>query len=1314
MNVPPGSGNPWLPLTAAQRGLYFAHALDPTNPCYTTAEVVELEGPVDPVLVARAVDLAHGEFEQLRTRFRQGAEGPEQQVVGDRASVHRLVDLSGEQDPGAAAERWMRDDLARPMDLEAGDVVRSALLQGTDRSWWFHAAHHVVLDGYGAVQLLRRVAEHVNASLSGGPAPAPSGVGLSDLVAADPSVSPEDEEFWRVRTAEMSGVVGLAGRVAQPSGTSHKVTLDVPVDDQTAWVGGARRLGVPWTDLVVAGVGAYLARFAQLPATRVGLPLMNRSLAGVGTLPSAHTVCTAMNVLPVSVPVASTLRDTLQHLATEQEELRTSPLVRQETLVRWLDRRDGSQLFGAQVNLIPFDLELRLGEVRGVVRNLTAGPVEEMTVCLRGTPGRRRTVRLEVESNPQLYSAEETRRHAARLLGWMGRFAAADDSTNVADLDLLDEAERRLVVEEFNDTSHPVSHRTLAQRFAAQATATPEATALVLGDEQVTYGAMHARVEAVARGLVAAGVRPGDVVGVMLPRSTDLFVVLHAVQRVGGVHLPLGTDLPEGRVRDMLNDGGVRTVVVESADHLRLDDAAYVVQTPSQLAESRAADLPGVPDDLDAAAYLLFTSGSTGRPKGVVVGQRAIDNRLAWMQHEFPLAEGDRVLHKTPVTFDVSVWELFWPLQVGATVVIAPPDAHRDPRALADLVVEQRVDLLHFVPSMLRAFVSDPHAVRRVGEAAVRDVVCSGEALTAALVDDCAAAFGVAPTNLYGPTEAAVDVTVCRTTAGALGPVPIGAPIWNTTTLVLDERGRPRPVDAVGELYLGGVQLADGYIGRPDLTAERFVPDPFSTEGRSRLYRTGDLARWRADGQLEYVGRTDDQVKIRGQRLELGEVESVLDAAEHVSALAAGVAADGGPASLVVWYVPTADDETAERALRALAEDHLAAGVRPSHYVAVPAIPVSVSGKADRRRLLAEHPPERTQATTAPESLLEQRLCATFAAVLGAESVAPTDDFFDLGGDSLRVLRLLGEVEAVTGDRIELRDVFAAPSPRALVGHLQDRGGNGEEFDEVLTLRTAEGSARSPLFLLPPAGGLGWCYLGLLAGLPLDQPVHVVQAPGIETGRPEPVADLAALAARQLRAVRRVVGAGAFHVAGWSLGGMAAHEVAAIARAEGQEVGAVVLLDAYPADQWRHLGEPSEQEALVGVLRLGGVPDGAVGSVPLDRASVIERLRTGGSALAQLPEAVLGGCLASVVEAARIVRTSHHRRLRGDVSVVVASAPRPETHLDATGWEAWTDGEVRQVAVPTTHGELVRQPYARRVAEVLAEAMDRAALATVP
>ena len=1325
--VSASSTDDWLELTPAQQGLFFAQQLDPGNPAYTTAEVVELAGDVDAARLAAAIGAAYAEFEQLRVEFALSPDGPRQRV---REPVPVALPVLAAADADAAAA-LLDAELARPLDLPAGEVTRTGLVRIADgTTWWWHAAHHVVLDGYGAQQLLRRIVALYDENPGDGTGPVVP-VPLAEVVAEDHRAS-DSEAFWDARLAAMTEPASLAGHVATPRPRAIRRAIDLDADAQADLVRGARRLGVTWADLVTAATGTYVGRLLGTASGRIGLPLMNRSLPGIGQLAAARTVCTAMNVLPAVIPASGTVADALAGTRDEQVQLRLHPFERQEWLTRRLARRSGVDLFGMQVNVLPLDLELTLGGVPGTVRNLTAGPVEDLTFTLRGVPARSvpgrgrpgaaRRVRIELDAHPDLYDADDLDRHLDRLRHWLAVWSAAEPDAEVTRLPLLPADEYALVNKGFNATAHERESATLGKRFVDQAARTPDAAAVVFEGATRSYAELLGRARLIAGGLARAGVWTGDVVGVRLERGFGLYETIHAIALLGAAYCPIDPDLPSARVEQMLADAGV----------------AHLVDDPDALADGEPYR-GEVPADLDAPAYLLFTSGSTGRPKGVVIGHRAIDNRLAWMQHHLRLAAGERVLHKTPISFDVSIWELYWPLQVGGCVVIAPPGAHRDPRALAELIVAEQVRVLHFVPSMLRAFLGDRRARERVASGGVRRLVTSGEALTPDLVAGSLRWFGVAPTNLYGPTEAAVDVTVWDCTAADAvdgHSVPIGRPIWNTTCFVLDAAGQPVGVGVTGELWLGGVQLADGYRGRPELSAERFVETEWG-----RLYRTGDLAAWRPDGALRYLGRTDDQVKVRGQRIELGEIEAALAAGVAASAgrarrdpsagraiqVAAGVIGGSSPSSarrtsgaadatLVVWFVASPNDaDEVREALRAAAAQVLPPSFLPSRWIAVDAIPLTPSGKTDRRALaeLAARQPASGPPGTEPESsgelphdLVQQRVAAAMAEVLGLATVPIDADFFALGGDSLSVLRLLGRLADDLGAEVGLADAFARPTAAGLAELIAGAGGkHGDDFAEVLTLRP--GSQRPPLFLLPPAGGLGWCYTGLLADLPPDLGVHTIQAPGTGTGSPEPVADLTALARRQLAAIRTVVGDGPFHVAGWSLGGMAAHAVAALARAEGQQVGTVTLLDAYPAEQWHHLAEPTEAEALVGILRLAGL-DAPADGVPLTRERVAALLRDSGSALAALPAALLDGCIASVIEAARLVRTAPPAGLDADLTVVVAGAPRPETHLDADGWRAHTVGDVRIVELPATHAELVRRPMSARVAALLSEAIEAA------
>jgi amino acid adenylation domain-containing protein len=547
--------------------------------------------------------------------------------------------------------------------------------------------------------------------------------------------------------------------------------------------------------------------------------------------------------------------------------------------------------------------------------------------------------------------------------------------------------------------------QTLHQLVREQAERTPEATALVYEGTAVSYAELDHRSAVLAQRLLARGTEPGDVVAIAVPRSVELVVALLGVLRAGAAYLPVDLDYPADRVAFMLADSGARVVLaagpLAGVETMPVDGDAPVEAGP----EPEVG--PGYP------AYLIYTSGSTGRPKGVLVPHGGIVNRLLWMQHEYRLDDTDRVLQKTPSSFDVSVWEFFWPLITGATLVIARPDGHRDPGYLAGLIKASRVTTIHFVPSMLRAFLAEPGVPAQC--ASLRRVICSGEALPAEL----AARFGLLLDaelhNLYGPTEASVDVTYWRCGSDPAASVPIGYPVWNTSTYVLDAGLGALPVGETGELYLAGIQLAHGYLGRPGLTAERFLADPFGPNG-TRMYRTGDLACRRPDGALEYRGRVDHQVKIRGFRVELGEIEAVLSGYAG-GAVAVLLREDQPGVPRLVAYVDGAADPDAVRAQAAtVLPEHMV----PAAVVALPELPLTPSGKLDRAALPA---PVLSGSGTRPRTAREETLCALFAEVLGVRSVGVEDSFFDLGGDSIVSIRLAGRARTA-GLAITPRDVF--------------------------------------------------------------------------------------------------------------------------------------------------------------------------------------------------------------------------------------------------------------------------------------------------
>lgn len=1419
----------WLPLTTNARGIYFAAAIDPENPCYNTAEVLQCPADTDLSLLREAFERLYRENEGFRVRTRIADGAASQQILTEEeflAGIDLLVDEgeleegkldgfaeAGEEPtsapPGSAlpgsdlpapVRAWAQRLLAQPLTTDEGVTVRSAVARYGGFLWVYHSFSHVVADGFAAFNGLSRVAAIYRALSAGQPVPAARRMSLRQLLDADDAASSardEDLAFWEASGALEQEDTSLAGRTASPSAQSVRLAFSIDVPTQQALLDAAKHHAVSWPVLATAAVGSYLARVGGYPQASFGVPQMNRMFArtlpeatrALGTA-SAQTGCTAVNVLPVQVAATGPIAESLHSVKEQYARNAEHPLARQEDLERTA-RNAQSRLFGAQINVVPFDAVLPLAapskDESGTavptarIHNISAGPVADATFTLRGMPGRGNSISCEIDMNPALYTAKELERHAARLSEWLPAYAAEAqrEGASLNNLGLATEAELATLCELTAPvlTEHPLEYKTLLGRFRDAVAAHPQALAVLdsapapgevltpeserayVFDRALTYAELDERARALAAQLLDWGVRPSDAVGLRVHRGVEQYVALYALLYAGATYVPVLPDLPAERVGVMMEDAECSLLLhgpglyplsaqelnpQDPARHANLPQHVLSEQTlpepslppvntneptPAPSSAPAAEELPGLKTGLDEDAYVLFTSGSTGRPKGVAISHRAIDNRLRWQQHQIPVGEGDRVLHKTPISFDVHVWELYWPLAEGAAVVIAAPEGHRDPAYLARVIAEQSVTAVHFVPTMLSALTSSPAARRILADAGfgrdreqpLRYVVCSGEALQKDQVQAAGEVLGVYPLNLYGPTEAAVDVTFWETsTDPQRESVPIGEPVWNTGTLILDPTGHPVPVGVTGELHLSGVQLARGYKNNPQATAAAFVEQAPAgalalLNGESqRLYRTGDLACWEIlpDGRavIGYRGRTDYQIKVRGQRLELGDIEMALAAVEGVSASVAllyrGLREPALAAVLEVGDVPAERAEQLVDAAREHCAQVLPDYMVPTLWHTLPALPVSPSGKADRKLLASLDLTPQTSDAEGPHGLLEQQLCSIIAGVLGRERFGVDEDFFASGGHSLAALEVIAAVEEQLGLRVSIGALFAHPTVQALAASIAGERGEGAEFAPVLPLRehpAAHDAAEpahqpAPLFILPPAGGLGWCYAGYLSHLPAQQSVYALQAEAFSDPNAGFASSLQELAEGYLKLIEKTLAERSlprrFALMGWSVGGTAAVQVAALAQAAGAQVERVILLDAYPSEQWQGVPAPDEQESFRALLRMGGLPEPAADE-RLDLPGTLERLQKAGSAMGYLPEEKLGVCLGSMRASAALMRGAEQAFFEGDV-LLVGVPHEDQPYLDAAGWSAHASS-FRAVLLEGTHPDLVNPA---RLAEV--------------
>lgn len=1290
-------------LTEAQAGLWYAQRLDPQNPVFNTGQYLEMRGPLDVEAFKRAVNLAMAEADGLTWTVADDADGPRLVAAPTLPPRLEVIDCSDDADPVATAIAAMRIDMATPIDLERTSATRQCLyLAGPDRSFWYQRIHHVFIDGYGTSLLLRRICDLYRSFVTGVSATTRPFAPFGPLLEADQAYRESaganaDRAYWTQAFNDRPDVVGLADGVAitSRSYTSVRAPFPAGVDQGLADVSASS--GVNWPDILVALVGAYVQRHIGGREAIVGVPAMLR----VGSV-GARVPAMVMNVLPIRVSVDEDqpLGVVLEGLSAQMKAARKHGRYRSEQLRRDLGLlSDQRRLYGVLVNVLPFDSIPDLPGLTTELHVLGTGPVDDLTVTLRADANGA-GLSLELDGNPRLYSADDLTAHGSRLAEFIGRALRA---TTLAEVPTVTAAEHRRWVVEVNDTQHAVADATLTALIESAMSRTPAATAVIDHEGALTYAELDALTADWARRLRKAGVGAGDIVAVLVPRSVELEVALVAVLRSGAAYLPVDAEYPRERVRVMFESARPKAVLTVSAlaDGVSPGVPVMLMDRPEPIDGPPALLPPVHPDD---PAYVIYTSGSTGVPKGVVVQHRAIVNRLEWMRLHYGFDQTDRILQKTPATFDVSVWEFFLPLISGATLVMAPPEAHKDPVWLAQLIRDHQITALHFVPSMLAQFVAEP----AVHGLCVHRTFCSGEALPAPLRDRFHEVVSGELHNLYGPTEAAVDVTywnASRHDRSAI--IPIGHPVWNTRMYVLDARMRPLPAGVAGDLYIAGVQLAREYLGQPRLTAERFVPDPFGAQGE-RMYRTGDVARWRTDGAIEFLGRSDHQVKIRGLRIELGEIEAALMACDGI-AQAVVLAREDRPGDqrLVAYLVPREGSAAPDvPAILGALQNRLPGYMVPSAVVVLDRLPVNSTGKLDRRQLPPPEPGAALSSGRAPRTPVERRLVALVSDVLGlppgSRSMVNADsDFFVLGGHSLLATQLMRRVREEWQCDLGLGVVFAHPTIAALAAQVESVSPARRLADDGLDvlLRLSAGTAPAALFCIHPAGGISWCYGALARALAPVRTVYGVQARGLDPAQPLP-ATLEAMAADYVREIKAIQPDGPYHLAGWSVGGIIAHAMACIFDAGGDRVGTLAMLDAYPSDRWRNEAEPDEGAALKALLLIAGLDPESAGQHP-SREAVLNVLRASDHPLGSLSDAALSGVVRVVENNSRLVRHHRHQRFNGDLVHFRAALDHVGENLSPEEWRPYIGGAIEVRDVPSLHAHMTGTASSRVIGGIL-------------
>ncbi|WP_335743621.1 non-ribosomal peptide synthase/polyketide synthase [Rhodococcus oxybenzonivorans] len=1292
-----------IPLSSAQRRMWFLNRLDPDSAADNIPVAVHLSGSLDVDALQHAVTDVVGRHESLRTVYPDSPEGPHQMILP--------VDQVGGELSVVSADATELAGLIAAVATTGFDVtaevpfrVRIFRLSDTEHVLAL-VVHHISGDGWSMAPMVRDVMT-AYAARSAGAAPqwSPLPVQYADYALwqrdllgdeSDPtSLAAQQLAFWTRTLAGAPDQLNLPTDRPRPAVSSYRgrsIDFLVPAALHHGLHQTARDANATLFMVVHSALAVLLSRLAGTSDIAIGTPVAGR---GERVLDDLIGMFVNTLVLRQQVDGARTFAEFVADIRDTDLAAFAHADVPFERLVEVINpaRSTGRHpLFQVMLTFQNLDQEtLELGDlaVSGVDLDVDLAKFDlQLTLMERvDADGRADGITARLTYACDLFDESTVHVFGERFLQVLAS-AVDDPGVPVGDIDVLGAGERKQIVGT-NATSHDVLAGTLPSLFGAQVAATPDRTALVFDGEELTYAEFDARANALARRLIEQGVGPESVVAVAMRRSVELLVSIYAVGKAGGAYLPVDPDHPAERTASVLETAAPVCVLVDGET---VDTAVPVIDIAAEdfTGYSRAVVTDRerlAPLSSANTAYVIFTSGSTGRPKGVAVTHGAIVNRLLWMQHEYGLTAEDVVLQKTPVTFDVSVWELFWPLQVGAGLVIAAPDGHRDPRYLSRLVRERQVTTIHFVPSMLSVFLAEPSAAQCES---LRLVFCSGEALTPEQAQRFRSVSGADLHNLYGPTEAAVDVTYWATSAADLHAVPIGRPVWNTQLHVLDARLHPVPNGVVGELYLAGDQLARGYLRRPDLSADRFVANPY-TPG-ARMYRTGDLVRRRGGGALEYLGRSDFQVKLRGQRIELGEIETALEAHPDVNQAVVVVHRDSrGDEALIAYLVrghsPSSPDVRAHLSAR------LPSYMIPAHIVELGALPLSPNGKLDRAALPLPELSSAAVEYAAPRTAAEKMVARVFEEVLGLERVGRTDNFFDLGGNSLIATRVASALADELASDFPLQWMFTDPTPQSLGERIAKSTADGvldtgASLDVLLPIRTR--GAAEPLFCVHPFIGLAWSYAGLSGHLTQDRPIYGLQSPAL-TEDEAPLASITEFAARYVREIRSIQPHGPYHLLGWSLGGVIAQEMAVQLQAAGEIVRLLGMLDSYVGlERSASTENPATVADLLGGFGLelpttGGFDElAADGIFDAERAAAL--LGAIGGPLASLTAPQLARIYANAQRAPELIDRHQPRMFDGDL-VFFTAALDDGFHVDpVTCWKPHVGGGIHEHPVDATH-----------------------------
>ncbi len=1325
-----------IPLSFAQQRLWFLHRLEGHGPAYNIPVVVHLQGELNQKALQEALCDVVEHHESLRTIFPETG-GISRQLVlkADEAAPELIVTNISENE----LSEKLAESVRYSFNLAQETAIRVQLfVLGPDKYVLLLLLHHIAADGWSLTPLTRDLSAAYTARCRGqAPEWAPLPVQYADYTIwqRDLLGSENDEnslvaqqlDFWKETLEDLPDQLELPTDYPRPAEASYRgetANFYIKPELHRRLLDFARENGASLFMVLQSGLAALLTRLGAGTDIPVGSPIAGRNDDALGNLVGLFINTLVLRTDTSGDPSFRELLNRVRKVDLNAYENQDPPFERLVEILNPVRSRSRHPLFQIMLALhnTP-DPELQFPGLESSLRIHSTGSAKfDLTIELRevyekdGSPGGLEGL---LEYSTDLFERDTIKTFIQRLLRLLEN-AVVNPDQNIESLDILSPEERQKILLEWGQSSEEIPQNCLPALFEEQVFRSPEAAAVVFEGNSLSYEDLNKQANQLAHLLISKGVGPEQFVALALPRSLDMVVGLIAVLKTGAAYLPLDPDYPEDRLAFMLDDANPAYLLTSTENLARLPDAdalPRIVIDDSDTVEDLNNCPCSNPTDADRIkplspsnpAYVIYTSGSTGKPKGVIVPHQNVVRLFGATDLWFGFNSSDVWTLFHSYAFDFSVWEIWGALLYGGRLVVVSHAISRSPAEFLQLLVNEGVTVLNQTPSafyqLMQADRENPDLGQKLS---LRFVIFGGEALELGRLGDWYDRHpDNAPklVNMYGITETTVHVSYIeldRNIAAMRANSLVGCSIPDLGVYVLDNALRPVPPGVTGELYVSGAGLARGYLNQPGLTAERFVANPFGPAG-TRMYRTGDLARWREDGLLDYMGRADHQIKIRGFRIEPGEIEAVIAGHPDIHQVAVVVRENrSGDKRLVAYIVSDEEDRLDSAELRRYVAKYLPDYMVPSAFVTISDLPLTQNGKLDRKSL-PEPEISADVAGRGPRTPQEEILCNLFAEVLDLSQVGIDDGFFDLGGHSLLAVTLMSRIRDALGVELSIGNLFETPTVAGLVERLE-MGTSKSALDVLLPLRTS--GEQPPLFCVHPAGGLGWCYAGLMNTLGKEYPIYGLQARGIleREKLPETMNEMAA---DYIEHIRRIQPKGPYYLLGWSLGGNIIHAMATLLQKQSEEVALVAMLDAYPSHFLPIKQAPDEEEALIALLALGGYDPDTLGEKPMDIAGAIEILRQDGSALASLDKSAIFNLKETYVNSVRILSEYKPERFKGDL-LFFRSTIIPEWFdpISPESWEPYIDGQIEQVDIHCRHKDMCQPKPLAEIGRVIANKLD--------